>query len=208
MRTRRIAISALAVAVLVAPAALLARQVFLNGVDISHLKNKTFEGATVHIDADGDIHLDAPGYEVKVVDDTPGADKEPDQVAREDGGANPLLRNRYFLATQPSPQGRAQFDFVVSVNGVERKRIEAGSPPVILEVSAWFQKGKNTVEVRAIKDLEGGRKSTSESDAALLLLGSGHEEEKVVKMDVVHVRFEANAAQLVERSEKYTVNAL
>ena len=38
--------------------------VYLNGVNITGVTNQTFEKATVHIDAQGNVHIKAPGYAV------------------------------------------------------------------------------------------------------------------------------------------------
>jgi len=191
----------------VAPAAM-ARKVFLNGVDITGVKNQTFKNATVHIDENGDIHLSAPGYKVQLVDADPGS--EPADEANPDGGANPLLRMRLFLATNPSPGGRAQYDLSVSVNGVLRKQIKAGSSAVIMEVSAWFKKGDNKVDVTATKNLGDGRKSVSSADELQLLIGAGTDEDSKVKInqDDIKVDFKCNASQTSTLKQSFTINAI
>ena len=169
MPAKRRVIALVCVALLAIAPSAMARKVFLNGVDITGLKNKTFKNATVTIDENGDIHLDAPNYKVELIDADPGA--QPSSEANPDGGANPALRMRLFLATNPSPGGRAQYDLRVSVNGVQRKVIKAGSRPVIMEISAWFNKGANKVTITATKDTSGGRKSVSNADELQLLIG-------------------------------------
>ncbi len=129
--------------------------IFLNGVDITGVRNQTFKEATVHIDHNGDVHLNAPKYKVEVVDDDAPTSAAASAGASQAAGANSELRNRYYLATKPSPGGAAQYDFVVKVNGVERKIVPAGSKPVIMEISAWFKKGENKIEVVMRKNLAG-----------------------------------------------------
>lgn len=191
----------------VAPAAM-ARKVFLNGVDITGLRSQTFKKATVHIDENGDIHLDAPGYKVQLVDSDPGS--APASEATADGGANPLLRMRLFLATNPSPGGRAQYDLTVKVNGIERRVIKAGSSAVIMEISAWFKKGANKVEITAVKNVAGGRKSVSAADELQLLIGAGDEVGAKVQMnqDDIKVDFRCNASQTSTIKQVYTINAI
>jgi hypothetical protein len=43
----------------------LARSVFLNGTDISNLREQTLNQVTVRIDASGDIRIDAPHYQIQ-----------------------------------------------------------------------------------------------------------------------------------------------
>lgn len=185
------------------------RTIYLNGVDISGVRSQTFKDATVTIDEKGDIHLNAPHYKVEVVDEEEQAPSEAtSKGAREEAGANPHLRTRYYLATKPAPNGASQYDLVIKINGVERKVLGSSSRPVIMEISAWFEKGENTIEVIARKNLAGGRKSTSKSDQLELIIGSGHEEDKVVKIDLVHASFKCDASQITERKKTYKVNAI
>lgn len=210
MRIESITSALLALALLAAPAALLARSVYLNGVDITHVKEQTFRNSTVHIDKDGNIHIDAPGYKVRVVDDDDDAaaarQARPAETAKAAGGANPALSMRIYMTTMPS--ALAQYDLLITVGGVQRKLIKAGQPQVIMEISAWFRSGKNAVEVQAIKNMEGGRRSNSPKDSVGLIIGAGREEDKVVKIQSVFVDFKANASQIVNRTETYTVNAI
>ncbi|MCP4600538.1 MAG: hypothetical protein GY847_08405 [Proteobacteria bacterium] len=185
----------IALTVIVASPAIHARSVFLNGVNVSAVRNQTFEKASVTIDKKGNIYIDAPQYKIEVVD--PESVNESPQAAPSKGGPNPLLAKRYYLVTQPSPEGRAQFDFVISVNGVEYKTIKAGSQQVIMEISAWLHKGDNELFIKARKNLSGAsRKSTSQADEASVIVGTGHEEGKVVKIDKVKTKVKVNASQL------------
>lgn len=204
MRKNSLTVLATTLALLVAPVAH-ARNIYLNGVDISGERGLTLKDAKVTIDERGDVHIHAPGYKVQVLDDdNSGAAPS----ANPEAGANPELRNRYYLATNPSVGGRAQYDLTVKINGVERKVIKSGSGAVIMEVSAWLKKGANTVEIVAIKNLGGGRKSTSTGDELGLVIGAGHEEGSIVKVDVVNVSFKCNASQLSTIKKSYTINAI
>ena len=196
-----------ALALLAAPAVSAAVTVYLNGVDISTVRDRTFKNATVHVDKNGDVHITADGYKVEVVDEE-DAPSSAGQAGNVEAGANPALSARYFLATTPSPNGRAQYDLVLEINGVERKIIKAGTPSVIMEISSWMQKGENKIKVTAKKRIQGARASDSKKDEVRLLLGAGHEDNNVVKMDVVEIDFKCNASQLGDISRRYTVNAI
>lgn len=181
-----------------------ARNVYLNGVDISTLRNKKFIKAEVTIDEDGNVRIHAPLYDVKVVD----AATVPEKTAPNDrGGPNAALSKRYYLVTQPSASGRAQYKFTVSVNGEEKKNIAADAGQVILEMSKWLHKGENEVVIRAVKDISGGRKSTSSVDVAKVLVGIGHEENKIVKIDKIEARVETNASQTRDLTRRFVIVA-
>ena len=188
-----------------------ARKVYLNGVDISAVRGQTFKEATVAIDSNGDIRISAPGYKVEVVDKTPteqSPSKPAPPVAVNDrGGPNPLLAKRYYLVTQPSTDGRAQYDFKLTVNGVERKRIPAGTPQVIMEISAWLRVGEHEIVIAADKNLEGGQKSTAATDQARIMIGTGGEEEKIVKIDRILVSMRVNASTTSNQHKRFTIKA-
>jgi hypothetical protein len=186
-----------------------ARTVFLNGVEIADLRNQTFKDATVYIDDVGDVHIDSSRYKVEVVDDDQKPGGAASAVKEDDAaGANPQLRQRYFLVTKPSEGGRAQYDVVIKVNGVVRRTIKAADPQVIIEVSAWFKAGTNTVELVATKNLRGGRKSFSSEDRARVILGAGHEDGDIVKVDDVNVDFKCDASQLDDVKKTYVFHAI
>jgi hypothetical protein len=194
------------------PSTAFARSVFLNGVDITDLRDKTFDNATVYIDTNGDVHINAPKYKVKVIDNSsnvaPPVQSQSAPVQPEAlGGPNPNLSGHYYIAVNPSPNGNAQYDFVLTVNGVERKTIKADSSQVIMEISIWLHYGENQVSLSAKKKIGTGRKSFSPADQASVVVGKGHEVNKIVKIDAVYINLEVNASQTADRTENYTIDA-
>lgn len=206
MRKPLIIASALSIITLAAGTAA-AATVYLNGVDITSVRNKTFKNATVRIDGDGNVHIDAPGYKVEVKPQSESKTEKKPKKKEEEGGPNPQLDNHYYLVTQPSAGGRAQYDFIVTINGVEKKVIEAGSSQVILEISTWLKPGPNEIRLTASKRLESGRKSTSEADEARLIVGRGHVENKIVKIDGILTSLTADASQVDTRQKTFTLRA-
>jgi hypothetical protein len=188
-----------------------ARKVYLNGVDISAVRGQTFKQATVIIDSNGDIRIDAPGYKVEFVDqnqtEKAPTKAAPPPISPDKGGPNSMLTKRYFLVTQPSQAGRAQYDFSVTVNGVKRKEIKAGTPQIIMEMSSWLRVGDNEIVITANKNLEGGQKSTSPADEARIMIGTGHEEEKIVKIERIWARMKVNASSLSNTQKRFNIKA-
>ena len=178
----------------------LAKSVYLNGFDISDVRNKRFEKATVTIDQDGNIRIEAPQYDVKVI-------PPKNEGLNSPGGPNPALTEKYYLVTQPSPGGKAQYDFKITVNGSPRRLIKAGQPQVIIEISAWLKKGDNEILITATKNLEGGRKSILTTDKATTLVGIGREENKIVKIDGIEGKLEVNASTTAPQTKKIILNA-
>ena len=192
----------LLIAALLIPASVFAAgKLFLNGVDITGVKSKSFKKVkVVRIDENGDIHLDAPQYEVKVME-TGGA---PADAKKGDNNAAGLA-NKYYLATKGNGK-RAQYDLVVNVNGVERIVIPAKQSSTIEEMTGWLKKGENTVTITARKKLGNGRLSTSKDDSLTLMIGLGHEENKIVKIDSLKATFKCDASKLSDFTKTYTIH--
>jgi hypothetical protein len=182
-----------------------AKKVYLNGVDVSSLKNQTFKNATVTIDQNGDIHIEASGYKVEVLNNSQVEKTENRSESR--GGPNPALSKHYFLVTQPSQDGRAGYDFKVNVNGVDYKTIKAKDPQVIMEISAWLNKGENEINIKGTKDLSSGRKSSQATDEAKVIVGIGHEDGTKVVIDYVKVTVRADASQTSDVDKHFVLTA-
>ena len=60
----RVLVSALFICSMFISGAVLARTIFLNGVDISAAKSQDLKNVTVHIDERGDVYISAPHYQV------------------------------------------------------------------------------------------------------------------------------------------------
>ncbi|MDJ0761790.1 MAG: hypothetical protein QNJ97_02280 [Myxococcota bacterium] len=189
------------------PTAAVARSVYLNGADISAVRNQTISNATVTIDKDGNVRISAPGYKVEHIDPSAGAAASTREASKPNsrGGANPTLTEKYYLVTQPSEN--SQYSFTVAVNGVEYKTIVAKDPQVIMEISAWLHKGDNEIHIRAKKDLSAGRKSNSSGDEARIIIGVGTEENKKVKISAVKASVKVNAAMVGTVDKHFVLTA-
>lgn len=206
MRQQKLTAIVLAL-MLIAPSAH-ATKIFLNGVDITDVSNKTFNKVkSVHIDTKGDIYIDAPQYEVKVLE----AGGEPDATSTPalEGSSNPAsLKERYYIASQ-GPAAKVQYKLTISVNNKVRMVIGATESSAIEEITGWLKKGKNVIHVTAVKELGNhGRVSTDKDDEISLLIGSGHEENNnVIKIDSLKATFKCDASTTNTFTREYTIHA-
>ena len=166
-----------------------ARAVYLNGVDVSSLRSRTFKNVTVTIDKVGNVRIDAPGYDVQVID----AKSDPNgQPKKDKGGPNPSLSKRYYLVTEPSAMYNGAYTFEVEVNGITRWVVKAGAPQVIVEISKWLNKGKNEIVMTAKRDASPPSYSRNQTS---LIIGEGHEDNKIVRIDTIEARVTAKASE-------------
>ena len=199
---RKIVTFTMLMLLLVAPN-LNASKVFLNGVDITDVKGKTFNKVkSIQIDEKGDIHIDAPQYEVKVLETGGGKG----QTAAGEGNAAGLTQ-KYYLASQ-GPAPKVQYELTVVINGIQRVVIPASKSSVIREMTGWLNKGKNIIQVTAKKKPgPEGRVSTSKNDEVSLLIGAGNEQGKVVKINSLMATFKCNASMTDTITREYTIIA-
>ena len=208
-----------------------AKGVFLNGVSIDGVTNQTFENATVQIDAQGNVLILAKGYEVQTVA-PPGATTQ--TPAPGTANAPPLVRpswtgasgaptvaraetrvdaqaravtQRYFLVSESSPAGLAQYDVDVFINSVWIKRISASDAQAVLEISRHLRQGKNTVHFSAQKNLSEGRKSASPAHQLTLYVGEGNTGGNNVLMENPLLQYTRTAAELQPFADDYVIVA-
>ena len=189
-------------AVMLAAPAVYAGKIFLNDMDITGVKNKSFKKVKeVKITANGDIYLIAPQYEVKVMET--GGKTSQTATSNTNSAA---LAGQYFMATQGAGK-KAQYQLVITINGIQRLIIDPSSSSKIEEITGWLKKGSNTVTVTARKQLGSGRISTSKDDKLTLMIGKGHEDKKVVKIDKLMATFKCDASKLTDITRTYTITA-
>ena len=153
-----------------APTSAWARKVFLNGVDLDgvYLVNVTFKNCIVRVDAKGNIHITAPGYEIKPVDEPAPAN------ARRPPVASPGVATDYYLVSFTNRPGATQYDVEVFINGKFVRRIRSSDRQVVMRVTHLLKPGKNEILFVSRKNYGGGRRiSTSPVDYLRVVIGRG-----------------------------------
>jgi hypothetical protein len=193
--------AALAATVLAAAPAALAGSVFLNGVNIDGLTNQKFENASVVIDAKGNILITAKGYEVQAA---PRPGPAPKAAPAAEGPRQPVTK-RYFLVTEASAPGMAQYDIDVFVNATWIKRIAHDDQQVILDISKHLKKGKNSIHFAATKNIKEGRKSTTPMHYLKVHVGEGNMGGNNVMIENQLVEYTRTAAELANFAEDFEI---
>jgi len=140
--------------------------VFLNGVNIDGVAGQKFENCTVEIDAQGNVHIKAKGYQVK-------------QVGPNSGGAAPAVTSgvrarRYWIVTEKNFPGMTQYDVDIFINSVWVRRITSEEEQVVFEVSKYVKPGRNTIHFTSTKNYGATRKSHSPHHYFKIILGEGN----------------------------------
>ncbi|MCO4743477.1 MAG: hypothetical protein KC912_01730 [Proteobacteria bacterium] len=199
-----------------------AGHVYVNGVNVDALRDATFEGATVTLDADGNVHIDAPGYKIEVVNPdgtapppavptpTPApvatapvpapathAPPPPQPVTTAPPPASDVPTGKWWLLTEDN--GSVGHTVHVFVNGVKVTVLQSGAEPFILDVGPWLHKGPNVVEVKSNSADAGG-------GAMYVYLGLGGNDQGTIVMDAPSVQFGLGPSRQGPHSRTYQVS--
>lgn len=220
----------LAFAVVMAPASALAASVYLNGVRIDGVTNQKFDKASVRIDEKGDVYITAVGYSVRTETVTvpapaaatppaapaapaaapapapataAAAPTPPPKQAEPEGP--PTLTKRYWLFTEQSVPGMADYDIDLYINSKWIRKLRNNEDQVITDITQHLQPGKNTILLNAHKVVAGERKSYSPRHYFKVIIGEGNMGGQNVMIDNPIIKFTRTAADDKDSSEEFTL---
>ena len=191
---------------------LLLASVYLNGVNVDGLRSQSFEKCkSVKIDDRGDVYLDCPGYEVQsqpapVVPAAPSAPVAAASMAPAPAAAA-VITKHYWMVSEDANGAQAQYDFDVFVNSKWVRKIKAGEPQIVLEVTRYLQPGANKVLLAATKHMEGGRKTNATSAFLKITVGEGEAGGNTVMIDNPLIECKRTAAETDNINEEFTLQA-
>lgn len=178
---------------------------YLNGVNIDGVTGVKFEKATVRIDNDGNIFIDAPGYKVvqstEPVAQTPPpqggttatASAQQQQQQAPQGPIPTRITKRYWLVVKQTAPGMTEFDVDVYVNAKWLMTVKNAMADDAIDITRHLSPGQNTVVFEAKKVTSGPRKSYSTEHAISLVIGEGNEASGNVMVDNALVTFRRTA---------------
>ncbi len=180
---------------------------YLNGVNIDGLRSQSFEKCkTVRIDDRGDVYLDCPGYEVQA--QAPAAAPPPVAAASMAPTAPAgVITKHYWMVSEDASGAQAQYDMDVFVNSKWIRKIKAGEPQIVVEITKYLQPGQNKVLLAATKRIEGGRKSTSAASYLKITIGEGEAGGNTVMIDNPLIECKRTAAETDNVNEEFTLQA-
>ena len=182
--------------------------VFLNGVNVDGLRSQSFEKCkSVKIDDRGDVYLDCPGYEVQAQAVPASAPVAAASMAPAAPAAPATISKHYWMVSEEANGAATQYDFDVFVNSKWVRKIKAGEPQIVVEVTRYLQPGPNKVLFAATKHVEGGRKASSAASYVKITIGEGESGGNTVMIDNPLVECKRTAAETDNVNEEFTLQA-
>lgn len=183
-----------------------AGSLYLNGVNIDGVINQKFEKAVVRIDDKGNVFIEAPGYQAKAVDTGDPQAQQP-VAAKVVGATGENLTKRYWLVTEQTVTGMAEYDIDVYVNSRWLRKLKSTEEQLVIEVTKQLNLGKNTVLLAAHKVPSEPRKSFSADHVFRVIVGEGDVGGDNVLIDKALVDFKRTAADAQDVSKEFTFTA-
>jgi hypothetical protein len=173
-----------------------AGSVYLNGVKIDGVTHQKFEKVTVNIDGDGNVLIDAPGYNVRTL-----------SGGNDTTQASPTgtISKKYFLVTEQTSPGSTEYDVDVYVNSKWLRKLRNSDEQIVTEITKNLSPGKNTLMFIAKKEPNTSRKSFSKNDVFRVIIGEGNMSGDHVMIDNPVVKFERTAADTNDVTQEFTL---
>jgi hypothetical protein len=173
----------------------------LNGVAIDGVTGQRIENATVVIDAQGNVQIEAKGYAVRAVSAAQSAgpaDARAEVPAR--------VTRRYFLAAE-HPEPGTRYDLAIFINAQWIREVKASEQQVVMEITRYLRAGPNKVVLAPTRRSQGERLSSSREVALKVVIGEGNVGGDHVMIDNPLVEMTRTAAELEDRTEEHVLVA-
>jgi len=199
MRPLPLALAAVALAAAVPAVA--RPSVTLNGVAIDGVTGQRIENATVVIDAQGNVHIEAKGYAVRA-----GTSAQPAGAGDAVAETPARVTRRYFLAAE-HPEPGTRYDLAIFINAQWIREVKASEPQVVMEITRYLRPGPNKVVLAPTRRVHGERLSSSRDVALKVVIGEGNVGGDHVMIDNPLVEMTRTAAELEDRTEEHVLVA-
>ncbi|MEO1268155.1 MAG: hypothetical protein AAFX99_08655 [Myxococcota bacterium] len=179
--------------------------VYLNGVKVNGITSQNFEDVDIRFDAKGDVHITVDGVQVKMVDQLNAEQAQPNSTGK--SGQSSALSQKYWLISDQSDRGMAQYDIDIHINGQYVTRVKSDAPQTVLEITRYVVPGRNRVVFTAIKSIPDRRRSFSPDHHITVLIGEGARDSKQLTIDRSLLEYKRLANQVENHTETMMFDA-
>lgn len=170
--------------------AALAGKIYINNLPVETLPVIEMRNVTVRFDAEGNIWIDAPNYQVRQVAPPtylPGQPGQPGQPGALTPSGVPV--GRWWLVTEDAGSVGSAVD--VMVNGQVVRRVISGQPQLIMDIGAWLRPGDNEISLLI-------QPGTPAGGALSVYIGQGDNRDGTIRLGSPDVRWTRRAGDPAE----------
>jgi hypothetical protein len=115
------------------------------------------------------------------------------------------ITQRYWLVTEQTVPGMAEYDIDVFVNSKWLRKLRGNDDQVVSDITNHLQPGANKVTLMARKVVAGSRRSNSPQHVFRVIIGEGNEGGGNVMIDNPLIRFQKTAADSQDATQEFTL---
>lgn len=166
----------------------LAAKIYINNIEVQTPPVVEMKGVGVRFDAEGNIWIDAPNYQVREV-------APPQYVPAV--GASVVPVGTWWLVTEDNGSTGSVVD--VMVNGQVVRRVISGQAQLIMDIGPYLKKGNNEITILVQPGTPGG-------GLLNIYVGQGSNADGTIRLDAPTVRFSRRSSDSVDGAFKtYTL---
>lgn len=175
---------------LVLMASAFAGTVYINNIAVQTLPVVEMKNVTVRFDANGNVWIDAPNYQVREV--------APPTYVAANGAASVVPTGVWWLVTEDNGSTGNVVD--VMVNGTVIRRVISGQAQLIMDIGPYLKQGTNEITMLVQPGVPGG-------GLLNIYVGQGTNAQGTIRLDAPAVRFSRRSSDSGDGSLKtYTLN--
>lgn len=159
----------------------LAGTIYINNIPVQTPPVVEMKNVTVRIDADGNIWIDAPNYQVREV--------APPNYVPAAGTSTAVPAGTWWLVTEDNGSTGSVID--VMVNGQVIRRVISGQAQLIMDVGPYLKQGTNEITMLIQPGTPGG-------GLLNIYVGQGTNASGTIRLDAPSVRFSRRSADSAE----------
>ena len=164
-------------------------EIYFNKVKITGLKDQQFKNCGLKFDANGDLYISASQYKVKQVGEGEDIQPEKEITPRKDK----LVTKDYFLVFQQTARNATGYNLTLLINKKLVRSILNRETQVVIPVTDYLRKGKNTLTVKAVKKNYSKAMKKDKTSVINLILGMGKSKNQQLMIEKPLVEYKRRA---------------
>lgn len=158
----------------------MAGTVYINNLPIDTLPVAELKNVTVRFDAEGNIWIDAPNYQIREVAPPTYVSGTDATATTPTAGTGTVATGLWWLVTEDNGSSGSVVD--VMVNGVRVRRVISGQSQLIMDIGPFLRPGLNEIQIIAQPGQPAGGMLS-------IYIGQGSNSSGTIRLDAPSVRY-------------------